>query len=689
MLIKLLNNNLKLTQFIITLLLFFGLIVVVQPEAHNYLWRLPETIFWKIPIMVNDVFIFLIYDWMPIDTYDAELDITEESTLIREISRSFSGFILFCINFIREILLGGNKTIVAFSSWDFVGENKWAYWPALPWTAVTGFAFIIGYMLNGRMLSMLAGFSMLYIALFGQWKPAMETLSFVLIAAPFAVILGLVMGVIAYKVRGFRAFLAPILNIAQTMPHFSYLVPVVALYGIGDHAGAIATIIFATPPMIRLTLLGMDNVPQETIESGVMSGCNNPQLLFRVLIPSARHDILIGVNQVIMQCLAMAVIASFIGATGLGYDLLVALNQLKIGQALELGVSIVLIAIVLDKLSLAWANKQIDYFADLSLYKRHRYSLMALLWLVFTIALATLSQIFSNDKVNYFYFIPEDRGYTTETFWDFIVDWIVVNWYHGLQGFNYFMIKSILIPMKLAYLAMPVSATIVLAVGVGFICGGIKSVLTVGFFLLFIALTPWWDKALITAYIATFATIVSIIIGVSTGILCAGNRRAEKFILLMCDTFQTFPSFIYLIPVIMLFGVSDVSVIIAVIVYATIPATRYTVEGLRNVPQSLNDAGSMCGISRIQRLLMIELPLAFPHIMLGINQTFIFALFMVIIGAFIGTDDLGQLIMQSLSRENAIGNGIMLGLCVSFIGLAVDHLINKLAKNRMRELSIA
>jgi glycine betaine/proline transport system permease protein len=162
-----------------------------------------------------------------------------------------------------------------------------------------------------------------------------------------------------------------------------------------------------------------------------------------------------------------------------------------------------------------------------------------------------------------------------------------------------------------------------------------------------------------------------------------------KAMLLLCDTFQTFPSFIYLIPVIMLFGVTDTSVLIAVIIYATIPAIRYTLEGLSNVPQSLQDAGSMSGVNRMQRWLQIELPMAFPHIMLGINQTVVFALFMVIIGAMIGTDDLGQLILKSLSDEHGIGNGLMLGLCVAFIGLAVDQILRTWADQRKQALGLA
>jgi glycine betaine/proline transport system permease protein len=243
-------------------------------------------------------------------------------------------------------------------------------------------------------------------------------------------------------------------------------------------------------------------------------------------------------------------------------------------------------------------------------------------------------------------------------------------------------------PMKAAYLGMPVIATFVLVMGVGYILGGLRSALIVGGFLMFIALTEWWDRALITSYMTSFGVIVSAFIGITVGSLCAQNSFATKVILLVCDTFQTFPSFIYLIPVIMLFGVTDTSVLIAVIVYATIPATRYTVEGLRSVPTTLHDAGSMSGVNRLQRWLKIEIPLAFPHIMLGVNQTVVFALFMVIIGAMIGTDDLGQYILKALSDKNGIGNGLVLGLCVAFIGLAVDHLIHTWADQQKEALDL-
>jgi glycine betaine/proline transport system permease protein len=662
---------------------------LLAPTLINWFFGdITTSSFWSMPQIISDSVDFVMFEWLPVEIYDPDIEEYEDSALIKELTRGASSFILFSIDLIREILLGGVKTIVSFTSWDWVGENEWAVWPALPWTVVSASSIMIGYLLSGRGLALLAAFSTLYMSLFGQWEPSMQTLSFVLIAAPVSVMLGLIFGVWAYKSRTTETVLMPLLNVAQTMPHFSYLVPVMVFFGVGDHAGAIATIIFATPPMIRLTLLGLKKVSPEVLDAGMMSGCSNYQLMYKVTIPTARRDILIGVNQVIMQCLAMAVIASFIGAKGLGFNLLLALNNLKIGQALELGICIVLIAVLLDKLSLAWANKQTDYFADKPFLYRHKYSISLLAILFGGSLLAYLGSFIFKDGINYLYMIPHNKGFTSQLFWQAGVDWIWDTFFYSLQGFNTWLIVDVLIPMKGAFLSMPVIATFSLVMGVGYIIGGIRSALIVGSFLMFIALLEWWDRALITAYMASFGVIVSGLIGITVGSLSARSRLASKIILLVCDTFQTFPSFIYLIPVIMLFGVTDTSVLIAVIVYATIPATRYTVEGLTSVPQDLQDAGSMSGVNRMQRWLKIEMPLAFPHIMLGLNQTVVFALFMVIIGAMIGTEDLGQFIMKALSDKQGIGNGLLLGLCVAFIGLAVDHLIQTWATQRRKLLGI-
>ena len=662
--------------------------IEVRYIEFSALWRLPPLLAW-LPIWVNDSMYFLLNDWMPIEFFDSDIGEYKTRPLVLQITRMISASILFLILAFREILIGGVETVVAFTSWDWIDANPWAELPGIPWTIVTAGAIILGYKLNGKGLAILAAITMIYISVFGQWKPSMETLSFVLVAAPISFLLGLALGIWSYRSKRVEAALNPILNVMQTMPHYSYIVVIMVMFGIGDHAGAIATIIFATPPMVRLTLLGLRKVSPEVVQAGKMSGCNEFQLLFKVLIPTARRDILIGVNQVIMQCLAMAVIASFIGAKGLGWNLLLALNQLRIGLALEAGICISLIAVLLDKMSLAWAHKQTDYFAHLNFLQRHKYGLFFVGAVIVGLIFASFGSFFFKEGFNYLYEVPHNKGISGEPFWNAGVDWIWDTFFYQLKIFNTWLIVDVLQPMRAVYLRMPIVATFVLVMGTGYIIGGIRSALVVGGFTLFIALSPWWDRALVTAYMATFGVIVSAIIGTIVGSLCAQHKHSAKFILAICDILQTFPSFVYLIPVMMLFGVTDTSVLIAVIIYATIPATRYTVEGLRSVPPALQDAGSMSGVTRLQRLFKIEYPLAFPHIMLGINQTVVFALFMVIIGAMIGTEDLGQYILKALSDLKGAGKGLILGLCVAFIGLAVDNLIRTWAEKRKNLLGIS
>ena len=677
----------KYLQFILLLVIFIILYQSIGPSETNVLWRFPPLIK-AFPIFINDSISYLMFEWWPIEVYDPDIQEYEQKPLVSQFTRMISGFILFMIEFIREIMLGGVKTIVTFSGWDWATANPWAKWPGLPWTVVAGGATILGYALNGRGLALLVGLSTSYIALFGQWEPSMQTLSFVLVAAPVSVFIGLWFGVWAFRSKRIEAILNPLLNMAQIVPHFSYLIPVMVFFGIGDHAGAIATVIFATPPMVRLTLLGLKKLPPEVAESGVMSGCNNWQLLTKVLIPTARRDILIGVNQVIMQCLAMVVLASLIGAKGLGIHLLIALNQLKIGIAIEMGICIVLIAIVLDRMSLAWANKQTDYFSNPTFTEKYKYLLMFGVVFILGIMFAYIGTFIFPEGINYLYLIPHNKGISTAVFWQSGVDWIWDTFFFSLKAFNEWLTVEVLMPVKAAYLGMPVVATFTLAMGVGFIVGGIRSALIVGGFLMFIALTEWWDRALITAYLMTVSVLIAGFSGIVVGTLCAQNPKSTRFILTYCDTFQTFPSFIYLIPVMMLFGITDTAVVIAIIVYASIPALRYTVEGLLSVPETLQDAGTMSGVNRVQRWLTIELPMSFPHIALGLNQTVVFALSMVIIGAMIGTDDLGQLILGSLSDRNGVGNGLILGICVACIGLAIDQILRTWANQRKQALGL-
>ena len=185
-----------------------------------------------------------------------------------------------------------------------------------------------------------------------------------------------------------------------------------------------------------------------------------------------------------------------------------------------------------------------------------------------------------------------------------------------------------------------------------------------------------------------FATAICIVIGIPVGIWSALNEKRAKTALFWCDTFQTFPSFIYILPVIMLFQVNDLSAIMAVIVYAIIPpsATRWKAFEASRPSSTRRRPWPGCN-THAKRLVHLQLPVAVPHIMLGVNQTIMFAFSMVIIAAFVGTIDLGQQIFKALSETN-IGKGVVLGLCVSFMALAVDHLVTRWARERRRLLGL-
>ncbi len=584
---------------------------------------------------------------------------------VRDVTRAVALWIEWPLDFMEGLLISGFRSLGL---------------PPLPWVMIVGLAAVFGTWLKGWRLGLLAGGCIFYIAVFGKWKLSMITLSVVLVAAPVAGAIGLGLGLMALKWRNFERVLQPLLNVMQSLPHFSYLIPVAVFIGVSHRAGAIATLLFAVPPMARLTILGLRRVPKEVVEAGVMAGCTPRQMLWKVRIPAARETLLVGVNQVIMQCLAMVVIASFVGAKGLGQDLLFRLQGLQIGKALEIGVAIVFIAVTLDRLSVAMTEKQPVHRPQGPFWTVHPYLTAAGAVVVLSVIAAVIWP--EADR------LPKKLTVTTAPFWDAIVDWITFHLFDPLAIFRDGLLVHVLIPLRAVYQWIPWTAVVALVATIGWRLGGWRLSLLVSGFIAFIAFSGFWERAAITAYMVSFALFLCVLFGLPLGIWASASERRTRFVGFLCDTFQTFPSFIYLIPVIMLFRVSDVAAIMAIVIYASIPVIRYTMFGLRRVPTQTVEGAITSGCTPSQILWKVRMPLAFPEIMLGVNQTIMFALFMVIIAAFIGTKDLGQEIFRALTNQDA-GKGLVVGLCVAFIGLTADRLITEWAEHRKKELGLS
>ncbi|WP_083948708.1 MULTISPECIES: ABC transporter permease [Aminobacter] len=542
--------------------------------------------------------------------------------------------------------------------------------PPLSWVAVTATIGLIGFHAGGRRLATLVVLCFGFLAAFGQWQSAMATLASILVAVPIGVIGGLLLGIAAYRWHWFERALTPVLDLMQTIPVFAYLVPILFLFGFGPTAAVVATVIYAMPPMTRIATLALRAVPSDTLDLGRMIGCTRRQMTWRVLVPSAKDSLMVGVNQVIMLSLNMVIIASMIGAGGLGFDVLAALRRLDIGAGLEAGLAIVALAIALDRLSQAFAARagtMTPPAVSTSLPARHPYIVAALVMIV----LAGVAGLAMPALQTY----PPALQLSTGSFWSNVVGWINVNYFDTLEAAKNAVLLNILVPLKRLLLGLPWAGVTALLAFAGYRLGGLRLAMLTGALAFLIAATGQWEKAMITVYLCGISVVLACLIGVPIGIAAAQRDRLWNWVQVIIDTLQTLPSFVYLMPAVMLFRVGDFTAMIAVVAYAISPAIRYTVHGLRKVDPRLIEAGTAMGCTQWQLLTRIKIKLALPEIMLGLNQTIMFALSMLVITALVGTRDLGQEVYIALTKADT-GRGLVAGLAVAFIAIIADRLIS-------------
>lgn len=228
----------------------------------------------------------------------------------------------------------------------------------IPWWAVVAATVLAAYILTRRLvLSLVLGLLLVMVVTFGLWPLAVETLAVVFASVVLALILGIPMGVLMAEFRWANAVFQPVLDAMQTMPSFVYLIPAMMLFGLGKVPAVLATLIYSTPPVIRLTNLGIRQVSAEVQEAALAYGATRWQLLKEVRLPLAMPSILAGVNQTTMMALAMVVIASMIGARGVGEEVLLAINRIDVGRGFEAGLAIVALAIVIDRITQAFARR--------------------------------------------------------------------------------------------------------------------------------------------------------------------------------------------------------------------------------------------------------------------------------------------------------------------------------------------
>ena len=648
------------STFFFILIFFILSILIPKFSIFNYLIEFPNN--FKLPIAKNITFIT---KWL---IEDASLGIFS----FKELTRAIGSILNVPSIFLKGLLATGFKFEIANGDSILIQP--------LSWISIIFIFVMIGVWLKDISLSIFVAISFFYVALFDLWQSTMITFSSIIIAVIIGIIFGTLLGILSFKFNRINKILTPTFDFMQTMPVFAYLVPALMLFGYGPAAALIVTLIYAMPPMARVTKNALDQVNSEIVELGQMVGCSTFQMLYKVLLPTIKPRMMLGVNQVIMLTLNMVIIASMIGAGGLGYDVWTSLKQLRIGQGFEAGIAITLVAIVLDRLSQKIASRRPTYdHKEINFFQKYKFFIVSFFVIIITWLIG--------QRYSFFFTLPENLTFSSGRFWDRIIDYININYHGSISLVRNFFFIYLLKPFKFFMLSTPWFLFVFLVFIIGLKIKGIYLGLQCSILVLFIALTGFWEKAMITVYLIGVCVLIANIIGIPIGIIASQNDRVHKITKVIIDTFQTLPAFVYLIPVIMIFSVGDFSAMIAVVLYAIVPAIRYTDNGIRQVPESFIDVATTAGCTKFQILRRVQLPLSLPDIMLGVNQTLMMGLSMLVITALVGTRDLGQETLIALSKVDP-GRGITAGICVAFIAITVDRLINAWSYNRKLELGL-
>ncbi len=549
----------------------------------------------------------------------------------------------------------------------------------LRWPGVVALVGVIGWRTGGMRAAIPGAVAMLGVGVLTDWDLAMRTLAIMTVAVSLALVVGVPVGILTSRSDRLERVVRVLLDFAQVLPIFVYFSPAQIFFGIQLPPAVVVTFIYALPPAVRLTNLGLRQVPVVMNEVGESFGSTKRQQLFKVQLPIARRTILLGLNQVIMMAFGIVVLAALLGTGDLGQVVIGAVQKQEVGKAFAAGLGIVLMAVALDRITTGEKEKKFSRLANaLPKVPARTAMIIAVAAPVVALLLARLLDA----KV-----FPSGLKWNIAPDIDSAVDWVQKNLRKdvpligGTQAINDFLVLNVLEPVKDVLQAAPWFLVVVGAAFLGWLVTGWRLAGTVAVCLLLIAVMGYdnktlvWDHAMDTLSQVLVAIVISVLLALPLGILAGRSNRAERVMRPFLDIAQVMPQFIYLLPVIFLFSIGRAGGVIACVIYAIPPCIRLTSLGMREVPFAPREAAISFGATKRQEMRNVQLPLARKAILLGINQTMMMVLATVIIAALIGGGGLGLLAYRASAKPNiSFGLGTAGGLSIVLLAIVLDRL---------------
>lgn len=580
--------------------------------------------------------------------------------------------------------------------------------PEIGWLGVVALAAFLTYAVAGLRSTILVTVTFLMFGIVGQWTNSMDLLIVTLVSVVMCIIMGIPIGIWMARSRAVSTAITPVLDVMQTLPAFCYLAPLALFFGIGPATAVVLTVIYALPPIVRITEHGIRSVSPATIEAARSLGLTQSQMLRQVQLPMARRTIVVGINQCTMAALSMATIAALVNGPGLGRPVVSALQTLNVGAASVAGLAIVAMAIMLDRTTTAasergsrsnvgsasgmgvmltgvvlerlprWATEEAGRGQRLPTVTRAGRGLLLVVLFIPVLVCIVLSRRqlnlaefpdVSETPVLKYLSGPELTRIINE-----FTDWFV----SGVDSVTFWIKDHITLwlinPLQDLLAQSPWWVMAIVLLAVAYVLGGWRPTVTTLICEAVIFGTGLWNDTMVTLAMTIIATALVMMIAVVLGVAMGRSRGADVAIRPFLDAFQTIPPFVYLVPALALFAPGRFTAIIAATAYAVPIATKLVADGIRGVSPTTVEAVRSTGSTRWQMISKVQLPMARESLVLATNQGLLYVLSMVVIGGMVGGGSLGYIVVSGFSQDQLFGKGLAAGIAIAALGVMLDRI---------------